>query len=135
MNVVLDTNVLVSGLLNPYGAPGRIVELVASGELSLRFDTRILGEYREVLLRPAFSFRVEQIESLLEQIRSAGALVATVPLPHRLPDHDDEPFLEVAMAAGADCLVTGNLRHYPARSCGPIRIVSPAKLLEILRTI
>jgi uncharacterized protein len=135
MNVVLDTNVLVSGLLNPYGAPGRIVELLASGKLSLCFDARILGEYREFLLRPAFSFRAQQVESLLEQIRSAGVLVATVPLPHRLPNHDDEPFLEVAMAAGADCLVTGNSRHYPARLCDPIRIVSPATLWEILRTI
>ena len=48
MKVVLDTNVLVSGLLNPYGPPGRIVQLAAAGELQLCLDARILAEYREV---------------------------------------------------------------------------------------
>jgi uncharacterized protein len=133
MRIVLDTNVLVSGLLNPYGAPGQIVGLVAAGELSLYFDARIFSEYRNVLLRPAFDFRIEHVEALLEQIRSGGTSVAACPLSHRLPDHDDEPFLEVAISAAAEYLVTGNPRHYPVRSRGPIAVVSPAEFLEIYR--
>jgi uncharacterized protein len=135
MRIVLDTNVLVAGLLNPYGAPGRIVNMVAAGELSLYFDSRILGEYRDVLQRPVFSFPLEYVDALLEQIRCDGVSVAAGPLLHRLPDRDDEAFLEVAMAAAADYLVTGNLRHYPAQCCGPIRVVSPSKFIEIHRAI
>jgi predicted nucleic acid-binding protein len=42
--VVLDTNVVVSGLLSAAGPPARIVDLVAGGELALLFDDRLLNE-------------------------------------------------------------------------------------------
>jgi uncharacterized protein len=132
MKVVVDTNVLVSGLLNPYGPPGRIVQMAAAGELTLCFDVRILGEYRDVLLRPVFSFRAEHVEALLEQIRAGGEPVMPRPLKHHLPDRDDEPFMEAAIAA-AECLITGNLRHYPAKSRGTVQVVLPAEFLEICR--
>ena len=130
MRIVLDTNVLVSGLLNPFGPPARILQLLAAGELSLCYDARILCDYRGVLLRPAFGFRSDQVDSLLEQIRATGEPVAAVPLAHRLPDRDAEPFLEVALAAGVEYLVTGNLRHYPARTRSGVRVVSPASFVE-----
>jgi len=134
MKVVVDTNVLVSGLLNPYGPPGRIVQMAAAGELSLCFDVRILSEYRDVLLRPVFSFQAEHVEALLEQIRAGGESVTARPMKHRLSDRDDEPFLEVATAA-AEYLITGNSRHYPVRWRGPVQVVSSAEFLEIYRTM
>lgn len=134
MIIVLDTNVLVSGLLNPHGPPGRIVPLIADGKLSLCFDARIISEYRDVLLRPAFSFCAGHVEALIAQIWAAGIAVASMPLPHPLPDHDDEPFLEAALAGGAQCLVTGNPRHFPAcLRCG-IEVVSPAEFLDLYRS-
>jgi uncharacterized protein len=133
MRIVLDTNVLVSGLLNPYGPPGQIVRMVAAGEILLCFDARILAEYRDVLLRPKFDFRVEHVDALLEQIRTAGVSAASQPLACRLPDRDDEPFLEVAVASAADYLVAGNLRHYPARLRSGIAVVSPAEFVDAYR--
>ncbi len=133
MKIVLDTNVLVSGLLNPYGPPGRIVQLVADGKLSLCFDARIIAEYRDVLLRPVFSFREEHVGALIEQIRAGGISTASAPLPRPLPDPDDEAFLEASISGIADCLVTGNSRHFPARlRCG-VEVVSPAEFLELYR--
>ena len=133
MRIVLDTNVLVSGLLNPYGAPGRIVQMVAAGELALCFDARILCEYREVLMRPAFPFQAEQVDALLDQIGAAGEPAPARPLAWELPDPDDAAFIEVALAADADYLVTGNPRHYPARCCGGVNVVSPMKFVEMVR--
>ena len=134
MKIVLDTNVLVSGLLNPYGAPGQIARMAAMGEISLCFDARILGEYSDVLLRPRFGFRAEHVDALLEQIRVAGVSPATHALTSQLPDRDDEAFLEVAVAAAAEYLVTGNTRHFPVRlRCG-MEVVSPAEFVEICRT-
>jgi len=130
VKIVLDTNVLVSGLLNPYGPPGHIVRMVAAGDLLLCFDARILCEYREVLLRPAFPFQSHQVDALLEQITAAGEPVAGRPLAHGLPDRDDAPFLEVAIAAAADYLVTGNPRHYPAGLRQGVRVVSPAQFVQ-----
>lgn len=131
MKIVLDTNVLVAGLLNPYGPPGLIVQMVAAAELTLLFDARILGEYREVLRRPKFPFRFEEIDALLNQVRAVGEPVAAGPLAKALPDPDDHPMLEVAIAANAEYLVTGNTRHFPARCRCGVRVVSPAKFLEV----
>jgi uncharacterized protein len=133
MRIVLDTNVLVSGLLTPYGPSGQIVRMAAAGEIPLCFDARILVEYRDVLLRPRFGFRVEHVDALLEQFRTAGMSAASQPLACQLPDRDDEPFLEVAVASAVDYLVTGNLRHFPARLRSGIAVVSPAEFVEAYR--
>ena len=132
MKIVLDTNVLVSGLLNPHGPPGRIVQMIIAGRISLCYDTRVFCEYREVLLRPEFPFVAHEVEALLEQIRVAGELLAAAHLPATLPDPDDAPFLEVAIAGKVEYLVTGNPRHFPvAGQCG-IRVISPAGFLEAI---
>jgi uncharacterized protein len=134
MKIVLDTNVLVSGLLQPLGPSGQIVRLVAAGELRLCYDPRILVEYGEVLRREKFRFDLERIEALMQQIRMDGVPVAARPLPSRLPDADDEPFLEVALAGGARCLVTGNLRHYPTAACGGVEVLAPRPFIELHRS-
>jgi len=56
VKVVLNTNVLLSGLLKPYGKPAAILRLVLSGALQVAYDGRILSEYRTVLLREKFHF-------------------------------------------------------------------------------
>jgi putative PIN family toxin of toxin-antitoxin system len=132
--IVLDTTVLVSGLWSPFGPPGGIVSLAAAGALSLCLDERILAEYREVLSRKEFGFDRELVDSLLLQVEVTGLFVAAPPLPERLPDPDDETFLEVALEAEADFLVTGNLRHFPARLRRGAAVVSPRQLMEALRS-
>jgi len=72
-------------------------------------DARILAEYEEVLRHPTFGFRPSDVDALLDGIRSNGLAVSATPLPHRLSDPDDEMFLEVALAATARHLITGNL--------------------------
>ena len=130
MRVVIDTNVLVSGLLSPFGPPGVIVGLITTGSLCLCHDARVLAEYNEVLRRPAFPFAEEEVAALMAQIRAGGELVAAKPLPLRLPDPDDEPFLEVAAAAMAEFLVTGNLKHFPRDRRQGVRVVSPREFLD-----
>lgn len=134
MRVVLDTNVLVSGLLSPFGLPGEIVRLVASGAVTLCFDARILAEYEEVLARPRFGFDPDSVAAFIDYRDFAGETVAAEPLPVRLPDEDDEPFLEVALACGADCLVTGNLAHFPDNTRAGVALLSPAEFVERYRS-
>jgi uncharacterized protein len=129
MNIVLDTNVLVSGLLSPFGSPGEIVRMVSSGRLTLSFDARILSDYTEVLLRPKFKFDKDKVIVLLDYIKNNGQTVSSSPLPQSLPDHDDEPFLEVALAGKAVCLVTGNLGHFPVSLRQGMKILSPGEFL------
>ncbi len=135
MKVVLDTNVVVSGLISPFGAPGEIVRMVASGALELCYDARVLSEYRSVLLRQKFSFDQAYVEDLLGQIEACGYVATGKLLEKRLSDSDDEPFLEIALGGGAHYLVTGNLKHYPAEKRQGMRVVSPTEFLEIYRMV
>lgn len=133
MNIVIDTNVLVAGLLSPFGACGEIVRMVSAGALTLSFDARILSEYNEVLRRPKFGFEEEKIAALLDYIVCRGRAVAPTPFAHSLPDPDDEPFLEVALAGQAACLVTGNQKHFPAEQCQNAKILSSNAFLIFFR--
>ena len=133
MRVVLDTNVVVSGLLTPFGPCAALVRLVAGGAITLCHDARILAEYREVLLRPKFRLDPLLVETFLHLVETEGESVAAAPLSVRLPDPDDEPFLEVALAARAEALVTGNRRHFPRAAARPVAVLSPASALEELR--
>ncbi len=133
MKIVLDTNVIVSGLLNPHGKPGTILQMVASRAITICCDARIIDEYREVLPRPKFPINEAEVDAILEQIEAAGRLVATTPLPQNLPDPDDEPFLEVALGGAAECLVTGNIRHYPEACRQGMKVVSPGEFIELYR--
>jgi uncharacterized protein len=129
MNIVVDTNVLVAGLLAPYGACGEIVRMVSSGELTLSFDARILTEYNDVLRRPKFGFEEDSVAGFIEYVAYRGQAVASSPLAHSLPDPDDEPFLEVTISGQAACLVTGNKRHFPSERCQGARVLSPNEFL------
>ena len=129
MDIVIDTNVLVAGLLSPFGACGEIVRMVSAGELTLSFDARILSEYHEVLRRPRFGFEEDKVAAFLDYIVHHGQAVAPSPLIHPLPDPDDEPFLEVALASQAICLVTGNQKHFPAERCKGAKVISPNEFI------
>jgi putative PIN family toxin of toxin-antitoxin system len=128
MIVVLDTNVLVSALLRPFGPPARVLDLDLAGEVRLAYDDRLLAEYRQVLARPRFGLVVHDVTHLLDYLAADGLPVVARPLAISLPDPDDLPFLEVAVEAGA-VLVTGNRRHFPAEVCGDVRVLTPADFL------
>ena len=133
MKVVLNTNVLLSGLLKPYGKPAAILRLVLSGALQVAYDGRILSEYRTVLLREKFHFSREMVDALLEQIEAEGFFVVARPLKKHLPDPDDEPFLEVALSGKVDALITGNKRHYPASASKGVAVLTPTEFLARTR--
>jgi putative PIN family toxin of toxin-antitoxin system len=130
LRIVLDTNVIVSGLLNPEGNPGRILDLALAGEITLLADDRILAEYRAVLRRPKFGFDSADVSGFLEFLESQSERVVAIPLRSKLPDESDRAFLEVALAGAAEALVTGNVRHYRVARVGRLPIDSPAEFVR-----
>jgi putative PIN family toxin of toxin-antitoxin system len=133
VKVVVDTNVLVAGLLSPFGPPGEILRMIAAGSLRLCLDARILTEYADVLSRPKFHFDADLIQILLEQIRADGQSVGGRPLPVGLPDPTDEPFLETALAGNAVCVITGNTKHFPASRRHGMSVFAPRDFLDYYR--
>lgn len=75
---VLDTNVLISGLLNAHGFPGRLVDAVLSGTLRMTYDDRIEREYWEVLARPRFRFPARLRGAFLLELRNQDAVAAAI---------------------------------------------------------
>lgn len=132
MRVVVDTNVLVSGIINPNGPPGRVVDCIVSLTLTPLFDDRILSEYPDVLLRPVFGFRHNDVHALLNFIEFSGEQITAGPVNLVLPDPDDLPFIEVAIAGLADAVITGNIKHFnPARRHG-VSVLTPAAVLNLV---
>ena len=130
MRVVMDANVLVSGLLTPFGLCGRILSLLTSGSITLCVDARVLIEYEEVLKRPRFKFDPSLVETLLGYIEGSAEFYSPEPLSKDLPDPDDNAFLEVALSAGCIRLVTGNQKHYPeSLRCG-VKVLTPREFIE-----
>jgi uncharacterized protein len=130
MKIVLDTNVLVAGLLSPFGLCGDIVRMVSSGNLTLCVDARVLSEYQEVLERPKFRFNPDKVAAILDYIERSSWVVSSVPLSFSLPDPDDEPFLEIAISGDADYLVTGNAVHFPSELCQGVKVMSPSDFVK-----
>ena len=126
MKIVLDTNVLISALINPGGIPAKILNLILNGKLTVLYDNRIMGEYRVVLSRKKFDFSLEIIEPLLDYIKYEGEFIAAEPLKTHFLDEDDKMFLEVALSGKAEYLITGNIKHFPAESY----IVTPKVFIE-----
>lgn len=133
MIVVIGTNVLVSGLLNPFGKPAAILRLLIQGNLQLAYDTRIIAEYKEVLRRPKFPFSDDTLKPFFEHLKQNGIAASCTPSPKALPDPDDEMFLEVALCSQAEALITGNKEHFPRVICQPVQVYSPAEFLNFYR--
>ena len=132
MRIVLDTNVLVAGLLSATGPPGWIVEAALAGDVELVFDMAIWQEYEEVLRRRELKLPPAGVDDLLSAIHEFGfQVVAAPPWPVQIPDPDDAPFLAVAAATGST-VVTGNLRHFPVRCRQGVTVLTPRQFVDVL---
>jgi len=129
---VLDTNVLVSGLISAKGPPGRVIDAVLARRLQIAFDDRILQEYKAVLARPKFQFKPADVTAFWEILPFQCHLVAMPVEDLQASDPDETKFLEVATATESKTLVTGNARHYPEKSRGEVIILTPAEAFDCI---
>ena len=129
--IVLDTNIIVSTLLQPVGPPAQIFVLALGGPLQLCVSANIYAEYEEVISRPRFKRSEEIIVGALRAIRNKGFWVRPTARLHVCADPDDNMFLECAQTARAEYLVTGNLKHFPP-TWESTRIVNPRHLLDVV---
>ena len=132
MKVVLDTNVLISGIIFG-GNPREILNAAIRGEIILFFSRYILEELEMVLGRPKFGFPPEVILAILTELNTAGTLVVpTMRIDSIKEDPDDNRIIECAVEANADYLVTGDAHLLDLRRYKHIEIVNPTDYLAIL---
>jgi putative PIN family toxin of toxin-antitoxin system len=124
--VVLDTNVLISGILFG-GNPRQILELVIQGKIDAYISPAIFTEFREVLVRPKFGLTQEKCFSIAREIEDIFCFVfprITVDLIK--DDPDDNILLECALAAGVKYIITGDPHLLKLGPFEKIKIISPA---------
>lgn len=133
--VVIDTNVLISGLLQPQGLPAQVLLVTIAGPAArLCVSGDIYAEYEEVIRRPRFKRSESEIADTLRAIREMGIWVKPSHKVRACTDPDDDVFLECAQAARAHYLVTGNVKDFPAKWADTL-IVTPHQFLDAITEI
>ena len=131
IRVVIDTNIIVSALLQPLGPPAQVFLLALNGSIQLCITGEVYAEYEEVIRRPRFRRDESVIIAALDSIREKGFWVRPTETVRACADPDDDIFLECAQAARAAYLVTGNTKHFPA-TWRETQIVTARHFLEII---
>ena len=75
IRAVIDTNVVVSGLLSPAGNEAMILLAIHHGMVRVCLSQPIIAEYAAVLARPKFGLPADEIEALLDMLRNHGELI------------------------------------------------------------
>ena len=132
MKAVLDTNVLLSGLMFPGGTPGRIVAAWGEARFEVAFSLDQLAEIGRVLEYPKIRRKLvwddEQIELFIKQLYIRAEVVELGPISVAVPR--DAPILATLAAAKADVLVTGDGDLLALRDKYPIE--TPAEFVRRL---
>ncbi len=132
MIVVLDTNIIASATYWR-GKPAHCLEAWVAGKFDLAVSHPILTEYEEVIARLAARYPARRPTDWLTGIRQAAHFVLPAPLPASTSDPDDEMFIECAVAAQADYLVTGDKGHLlHLKQARGISIVAASDFLRVL---
>jgi putative PIN family toxin of toxin-antitoxin system len=130
-SAVLDTNVVVSALLQPAGPPAAIIELGFGRQFRWYVSAPIWAEYAAVLERKKLAVDPREATDFFKDLRRVAVFVVPKRTLRECSDASDNKFLECALAARADFVVTGNVRHFPARF-QDVRIIQPRQFLTIL---
>jgi len=138
VRAVVDTNVIVSGLLSPRGPPGDL--LLGAGSLyELIWTAALIVECRQVLGRPRIARRLGRQASVAEAALSRLVKLASVVESDRLPtgrivpeDPDDDVLFGTALAGGARFIVTGDAAVLRVGQFAGIQVVTMAEFLALL---
>jgi len=131
---VLDTNVLVAGLRSNRGASFKLLEMVGTPAFDVAISVPLVMEYEAVLTRPGIvPIARENVEAVLDYFCTVGRRQDVFYLWRpRLRDPADDMVLELALNAGADAIVTHNIRHFAGAEQMGATVLTPADWLSRL---
>jgi putative PIN family toxin of toxin-antitoxin system len=133
MQIVLDTNVVISAFLTANGNSDKILRMILEKKLSFVYNIPILTEYEGVMSRTKFEKKInrENVKSFIDLLKNLGRnfLPQTSKIP-KLIDETDRIFYDTAKNTGS-VLVTGNTKHYPKESF----ILTPAEFLVRISSV
>jgi uncharacterized protein len=136
LRLVLDTNIVVAGLLWN-GPPRRLIEWAIEGEVVELFSSPVLlDELAHTLGYPKFSARIESFGTSIAALVAQYAALVSLAMPTSVPrvvanDADDDHVIAAAVAARAELIVTGDRKHLlPIGSHQGIAIVTAREVVD-----
>lgn len=129
---MIDPNVWIAGLINPYGVPARVIEAVVSDQVVVVVSQQLLDELAAVLVRPKFRRWVSlaQVVAFVETLGGkAEHCPDPTPVAGRVRDPGDDYLVALAEGAGA-VIVTGDADLLDANLHPPA--ITPRQLLDHL---
>lgn len=112
MQLVIDTNIIVSALLSADSNAFKVLSDALDGKYTVLISEEIFQEYQDVLHREKFGFDEEIISFLLEWFKENAIWIEVSKSNIPMKDEKDRFFYDLANSCKAR-LVTGNIKHYP----------------------
>lgn len=135
MRAIVDTNILLSALINPHGLPAQLIDFWRGARFQLVTSRDQLLELGDVARRPQLRKYIvpARVGRFINDLRALAEVVSRLPHIDRSRDPGDNFLLAMAQASGADYLVTGDKRDVLVLgSHERTRIVTARQFLEIL---
>ena len=113
MRVILDTNILISALIVPQGAPSYLFQCWRRNRFTLISSEEQLEEFRRVTRYPRLErfLNPATAGTMINAVRALAVLTGPLPPVDVSPDPADNFLLAMAVAGKADFLVTGDGKH------------------------
>jgi len=134
IRVVIDTNHIISAILSSRGASSKLIDWMTAEKdyFKLLISESIWDEYRTVAGWLIPDTKQHEKERILNILYLQAELIKPEISLSACSDESDNRFLECAVAGEADYLVTKNIRDFPAKEYGGVRIVRISKFLKVL---
>lgn len=135
MRIILDTNVLVSALIQRSYPYFLVDNVLVNRSIQLCISDKLFAEYLDVLNREKFSRFPDfhaRAQTLLADIESRSSKFEPTKAVDIISDEADNRLLELAETCSADYLVTGNTNDFTMTDYKETKIVSPKNFFELL---
>jgi putative PIN family toxin of toxin-antitoxin system len=133
--VVIDTNVIISGLRSRRGRAFQLLTLIGTGKFDIHLSVPLVLEYSEVLLRQIshLDLNREEVDDLVDFYCSVGVqneiFFLWRPL---LRDPKDDMVLELAVKAGCESIITYNTRDFAGAEQFGLNLLEPSEFLRLI---
>ncbi len=136
MRVIVDTNIIVSGLISPTGPPGKIVDALLQGFLVPVMSPATLAELEAVLMRPRLRTLFERVgieaTELLTEFRELAEIIEPNPTDIPVRDENDRIFLALAATRPpVEFLITGD-RDFEQGHYADVPVISPSLFVKTI---
>ena len=132
IKAILDTNVVISAIIFG-GKPRRVLNLAIEGKISLFFSEPMFEEIRKILGGRKFRFTASQLLAVERELEAiSGTVYPDKSIKIVKDDPDDDVFIECALAADADYIVSGDKHLLDLKRYGNIKIVNAAEFIELV---